>query len=364
VLAVAALIPATSPASTPAKMPKGPTVTTFATGLNNPRGLAFGPNGALYVAEGGLGGTQMTTSADCTQVPAPIGPYSGGFSARISKIDKTGARTTVVDGLPSSQTSSASGSLVSGVSDVAFIGHTLYALEAGAGCSHGLKGTDNLLVRVNPDGSTTQIADLSAFLKSHPVKNPDAGDFEPDGTWYSMVAVHGVLYATEPNHQEVDRINPKTGRITRVVDLSKTFVPPAGWQGPTAITYKGNFFFGTLGTFPVMPGTDAIYKLTPSGRVKPWATGLSTVVGVVFDKRDRLYVLESMTAPGLPGPGELGKGKVFEIDPSGKRNVIDTGLSFPTAMTLGPDGALYVSNVGFGGLTPGAGQILRIAISK
>ena len=27
--------------------------------------------------------------------------------------------------------------------------------------------------------------------------NPDPADFEPDGTWYSMVAAHGELYAVE-----------------------------------------------------------------------------------------------------------------------------------------------------------------------
>ena len=37
--------------------------------------------------------------------------------------------------LPSSQTSPAINSLVSGVADVAFIGNTLYALKGGAGCS-------------------------------------------------------------------------------------------------------------------------------------------------------------------------------------------------------------------------------------
>ena len=62
-------------------------------------------------------------------VPGP-GPYSGGFTARISKIDANGNRTTVADGLPSSQTNPQLGSLASGVADLAFIGNTLYALIA------------------------------------------------------------------------------------------------------------------------------------------------------------------------------------------------------------------------------------------
>ena len=333
-------------------------VTVFATGLNNPRGLAFGPGGDLYVAEGGLGGSQMTTPADCRQVPAPVGPYSGGFTSRISKIDPNGVRTMVAGGLPSSQTSPAAGSLVSGVADVAFARGQLYALEAGAGCSHGLLGTDHSILRVNPDGTTTQVADLSQFLKSHPVANPNPGDFEPDGTWYSMVAVRGDLYAVEPNHGEIDRIDPATGAISRVIDVSAS----QGHIVPTALAYKGNFFFGNLGTFPVTPGTQSLFKVTPSGQIKTWATGLTTVLGLVAGPRDRLYALESMTAPGFPGPGELGTGQVVRIDPSGAQTVIATGLSFPTAMTLGPDGALYVSNLGFGGPVPGLGQILKITV--
>ena len=82
--------------------------------------------------------------------------------SRISKIDPKGVRTTVADGLPSSQTSPASGSLVSGVADVAFVGGRLYALEAGAGGSHGLLGTDNTILRVNRDGTTTQVADRAS----------------------------------------------------------------------------------------------------------------------------------------------------------------------------------------------------------
>jgi hypothetical protein len=197
------------------------------------------------------------------------------------------------------------------------------------------------------------IADLSAFQQANPVEHPEPDDFEPDGTWYSMVAVRGDLYAVEPNHGEVDKITPD-GQITRVVDISAS----QGHIVPTAIAYKGNFFVGNLGTFPIVPGSQEIRKLTPSGQHKTWATGLTTVLGLAFDNRDRLYVLESMTNPGFP-PVQSGSGKVVRIDPSGAQTVIASGLSFPSAMTFGPDGALYVSNFGFG---PPLGQIVRIEL--
>jgi sugar lactone lactonase YvrE len=336
--------------------------TVFATGLNNPRGLTFGPDGNLYVAEGGLGGTSSTVGI-CTQVVPPVGPYTGGFTARISKISPDGALTTVADNLPSDQTSPAEGSAVSGVADVKFIDGTLYGLESGAGCSHGLAGTDNNIFRVNADGSTTTVADLSAFLRANPITNPDLGDFEPDGTWYSMVEVHDVLYATEPNHQEIDRIT-RHGKITRVVDLSTLFVPPSNWQGPTSIVYHdGNFYFGVLGTFPVTPGTQHIYELTPSGFVKVVASGLTAVLGIAFDAQGRLYALETDTVAGFPGPAAAGSGQVVRVNADGSLTTIATGLTFPTAMTFDPDGdALYVSNIGFGVPVPGAGQIVRINI--
>jgi hypothetical protein len=334
-----------------------PTVTVFATGLNNPRGLEFGPDGNLYVAEGGLGGSLMTTPTQCEQVLPIIGPYTGGFTADIVRFAPNGTESVVASGLPSDQTGPAR-SFRSGVADVAFIGHRLYALLAGAGCSHGHVDVDNGIIRVNRDGTTTQIANLSAFIKANPVATPDPADFEPDGTWYSMVAVHGELYAVEPNHGEVDRVDPWTGAISRVVDVSAS----QGHIVPTALAYEGHhLFLGNLGEFPVVPGTQTVFKLMRGGQLKTWATGLTTILGIAFDRRHRMYVLETSNHAGPPSPG---MGDVVRIDRSGALTPIASGLTFPTGMTMGPDGALYISNQGFGPLTPGFGQILRIDLNQ
>ena len=161
--------------------PGSVSISVFASGLDAPRGLKFGPDGYLYVAEGGTGGTNSSVG-QCTQVIPPIGPYTGGPTARISKISPTGERTTVVDGLPSTQTSQISNGMISGVADVAFVKGDLYALLAGGGCSKGNPDVPNGIIRVNQDGSWNLIADLSAFIMANPVKNPEEEDFEPDGT--------------------------------------------------------------------------------------------------------------------------------------------------------------------------------------
>lgn len=326
---------------------------TFSTGFNNPRGLKFGPDGYLYVAEGGIGGKDSSVGL-CMQVPG-AGPYIGSITgSRISRVNHDGVRSTFVDNLPSSTTAPQVGSDVSGIADVAFIGNTLYGLMTGAGCSHGVPSIPNQVFKVNHDRSWTTVANMSNFYMDNPVANPNPGDFEPDGTPYSMIAVDDDLYAIEPNHGELDKITPK-GKVTRVIDISAS----QGHVVPTCqIFHDGNFYVSNLDVFPIM-NKSSVFKITPNGHISVIATGFSTVLGITFDELGGMYLLENTTGNPFPTPGT---GDIIRIDPSGERLTIASGLNFPTAMTFGPDNKLYVSIWGFGG-TPGMGEIWEFDVT-
>lgn len=220
-------------------------VTVFASDLAGPRGLKFGPDGDLYVAEAGFGGTNATTNSQCNQVPGPIGPYENGHTARISKIDKEGNRTTVASGFPSAVSSDPTKDTM-GVGDIAFLDNQLYAVTAGGGCSHGDISTPNLVAHVDTQtGNWTMIANLSKFLQEHPAMYPDAADFEPDGTFYSLIAYQDRLYTVEPNHGQVFSISP-TGDVNEVTDISEAEAHIV----PTSVAAKdGNLYVGNLGLF-------------------------------------------------------------------------------------------------------------------
>ncbi len=160
-----------------------PNATVVASGLEGPRGLRFGPDGDLYVAEAGLGGTNATTG--CMQVPSPVGPYTGGLTAGFrssigigrgrpwrwgSRPPRTGWDSS--RDLPISNSSMGPSMRCRPAADV------------------------RTATRALPDGVTAvnrftgnwhYVADISAFMMAKPVQYPNADDFEPDGTPYSMI---------------------------------------------------------------------------------------------------------------------------------------------------------------------------------
>ena len=65
------------------------TMSVITTGLHYPRGLKFGPDGNLYVAEAGTGPTALCSTQSCVELqPNVFSPYFGcPTGGRISRIN-------------------------------------------------------------------------------------------------------------------------------------------------------------------------------------------------------------------------------------------------------------------------------------
>jgi len=287
VSAIAVFVAAGATASAQA----GDGVSVFASSFNDPRGVKFGPDGYLYVAEAGTGGPN-STAGQCPQVPGGTspGPYTGGFTARISKVSPHGKVTTVIDGLPSGINAN---NATQGVADIAFIDDELYALVSGGGCSHGISDPrfPAGVYRIDRRHGTPKpvlVANLSKFFAEHPdlVANLDLHDLEPAGTLFSMVAVHRKLYVIEPNRGSLLEIN-EGGHVRQLTDLSGD--PGDPWVGPTAMVFDGVFRVGTLSRFvlppPVpppgyVPGAAQIFEITKRGTITDTDLGFTTITGL------------------------------------------------------------------------------------
>jgi hypothetical protein len=344
-------------------------VSVFASGLNDPRGVTFGPDSFLYVAEAGAGGATLSTVGLCAQVQPPVGPWAGGFTGRIVRFTPDGGFGVVVAGLPSSEASPAIGGDKLGVADVEFIGNHLLALIAGAGCSHGHADVNNAVISVDRDSNWSVVADLSRWLLANPgtkgAEVPRNPDYEPDGTWYSLLFDQGRLYALEPNHGLLVQIRPPDGHVELVRDLFATF----GDNTYTVMAFdRGSLYIGTLGRIAFLPGVfppvpdlehsfdAAIYRLRRDGTAEVYATGLKAILGLAFDAQHRLYAIQSPIF--VPGTGSL-----VRVEPSGEHELIVGGLTFPSALEYGPDRAFYVPVCGYHCL-PGQGQILRVTLGR
>lgn len=352
-----------------AQLPPVPAgATAVAQGLFGPRGMKFGPNGDLYVALSGTGGTNSTGTV-CPQLQVAVavgGPYTNGNTASIIKIDRQGKLTTVASGFPSALSQRPD---VNGVADIAFLDGELYAVTAGGGCSHG-SSIPNMVAKVDErTGQWTMLANMSTQVAAHPAA-AFPPDFEADGVFYSMFTFEDKLYTVEANHGQIWSIT-KQGQVQMVTDISKA----EGHIVPTAaVPTVDGLIVGNLGLFPITPDSSILMTLksSPLEELIDWldprapdqlrvtgstSQGLTTVVAMAWGPDEMLYVLELSAASGLPAPGN---GKVVRVKGRGIAEDVITGLSVPTGMTFGPDGALYVSN--WGAADAPVGQILRFNV--
>lgn len=316
----------------------GATVTVVATGLNNPRGIAFGPEGGLYVAEGGYGGTVPCGAG-------PEGPAFFGPSGSITRIDlRKGTQERILTGLPSK--AAANGTGASGPVDIAFQGRGDALVMIGNGGPPAARtacaGAENFgkLIQVAASGNWNIVADVAA----HELTNPDGRAIDTNP--YSIAISGSRRVVADAGGNDLIEVSPNGTTTTLAV------LPPVAGvfdsnPVPTSVTFgpDGAVYAGQLTGAPFPAGAASVFRVSPDGTLTAVATGFTSIIDVAFGPDGALYVLQIF-------PGNL-----IRVAPDGTRSVVYAGLSSPGGLAFGPDGSIYVTNLA---VVPGGGQVPRI----
>ena len=315
-------------------------------GLIQPKNMKIGPDGLLYIAESGSGGDTIVN------VPG-VGETGVGSTGRVSSIDPdTGARTTLLDALPSSL-----GPVEDAVgpADVAFIGDQLYYLQTHGGEEWGFPDTPTGIYEIN-NGVATLVADIGAFNAANPTQAITDGtqpDVEPGGNPYSMIVRDGVFYVVDGNHNRLIRATVD-GDVSEVVEFPGHPVSTGIAQGET-----GPFTIAYLGPGPFLPEAGKVVTVgAGGGAITEIASGASMLTDVEFGPGGQLYALqfndtveagEQVFAPGT--------GKIMTVNGDGTLSPLVVGLTFTTGMYFDGDTAFVVND---GLNATGTGQVWRI----
>ena len=326
------------------------TVTTVMSGLNNPRGLAFGPEGALYVAEAGRGGPGPCTSSIRPQDPGL--PTCYGPSGAVSRLWR-GEQERVVTGLPSY--ANTMGQAI-GPHDIAMLGRGNAHVSIGWGFDPRHRETlgppwtsFDWIARVSASGGWWLETDIGAYELA---ANPDGGVF--DSNAYGLLAEPGQLAVADAGANALLSVRAN-GAISTLATL------PSRAQGrptdavPTAVAVgpDGAYYLAQLTGLPFTLGVANVYRVVPGEAPTVAYSGFTTIIDLAFGPDGSLYVLEHSTGPvffALPG-------RLVKIALDGTRTTVVSGLNRPGSVAFGPDGSLYVS---VNSISVGTGAVLRI----
>lgn len=340
-------------------------VTVVATGLHNPRGLNFAPNGDLYVAEAAGEGV---SSGDCGTMGDGLTKCSANTGS-VTRIDRrTGAATRVLTGLPSLINEDGSADGGSGPQDVVFQGmgngyvtiglggapekRELYFGDAGAFYGR--------LVRFNPSGKVRFEEDLAGYELEN---NPDG--FVPDSNPFGMAIVPGGVIVADAGGNDLLKVAANGAINTLAVfptvpNLPGLPGPPNVQAVPTSVTVgpDGEYYVGQLTGFPFIPGRAKVFRVPAEGGAPEVVySGFTNIIDVTFGPDGSLYVLE-IAQSGIPNFG--GGGRIVRIEPDGTQTVVLSGPQYlfaPGGIAVGKDGALYVT---VASISATGGAVIRI----
>ena len=323
-------------------------------GLNSPRGLAWGPEGALYVAESGT----ATTTGTC--VPFLEGNtlatkcYSG--SGSVSRLWK-GTQSRIASGLPS--TYIVGSGFASGPQDISFVGRGNAYVAMGWGGHPELRsdldaGAESLgtVIQLAPSGGWRVVADISAFEE---FANPAGGVV--DSNPYGVLAEPGRSFVVDAGGNSLLEV-AANGAVSLVATFPATAAPPpfnSADAVPTRVRRgpDGALYVSTLSGAPFLAGSAVIYRLGPGNTPVVYEGGFKTITDFAFAPDGGMYVLQHATSPVFFG----GPGALIRVAPGGARTTITTDLLQPTGVAIGSDGSIYISNRG---TFSGTGEVLKI----
>ncbi|MEJ7837685.1 MAG: ScyD/ScyE family protein [Thermomicrobiales bacterium] len=339
-------------------LPDGATV--IAEGLLNPRNLAWGDDGTLYITENGIGGDEIlmitppgeepatpaatpvvASDPEATPVAEEAPVSTRGYTGQISAVAPNGTQSTIVSGL-------ASYSDGAGPVGIAVVDGDLIFTIGGVAVGFGLPDQlpeENMVNRFSFESGEVE---LIVELGSAEVENNlDGTDVNPN--LYDLVALEdGSLIVNDAGGNVTYSIDAETGEFEAIAvyplqgELPDGSADPAGLDRqvvPTglALDDEENLYTAFLSEFWPADGP-SIVQVAEDGETEAVATGLSVIVDIAYGPDGFLYA-SSLTADlSIMAPGG-----VFRIGEDGTAEEVVGGLFMPHGIVFDEDGNLYVS---------------------